>query len=285
MVTTFKSGSKFQLVVVWCILTAVFTAVAAIIPEDGSFAFDWNNFFRQGWNVPVFYPPWTTMLVAQLNWPLLTGLTLSAFSVAVLQRASSYPSAVIAFFNLPLLWAIFLGQLDGLGLLGVVGLPWLVPLVLMKPQVAFFAIFSQRKAVVIAAVFLLLSLLIWGLWPLSMLAYHASEQEAWPQDIALGWLGLPLFVLLVWKMPKNDVDWWMLAGTTVTPFLIPYNLLPLMPAVARLPKKWAAAAATTSWLPLAANWVGSSGWYLGWLPVAIIGLGLAATRSDEWFLG
>lgn len=270
-----NNAKRLQLVAVWCILTAVFTAVAAIVPADGWFAFDWNSFFKQGWNVPPFYPPWTTMLVTRLSWPLLTGLTLSTFSIAVLQRASSLQTAVMAFFNLPLFWTIFLGQLDGLALLGVIGLPWLVPLALVKPQVASFAILSQLKAVKMAAVVLLLSLLIWGLWPLDLVSYHTDDQEAWPQDIALGWLGIPLFAILVWRMPKNNVDWWMLAGVTVTPFLMPYNLLPLMPAVARLPKRWAAAAAITSWLPLASNWVGPSAWYLGWLSVVIIGLGMA----------
>ena len=205
---------------------------------------------------------------------------LSTFSLAVLQRASSFPSTVAAFFNLPLFWTIFLGQLDGLALLGVVGLPWLAPLALIKPQVASFAIVSQHKAVIVAAIFLLLSLLIWGLWPLNLLTYHADREE-WPQDIALGWLGVPLFGFLVWKMPKKDADWWMLAGTTITPFLIPYNLLPVMPAIARLPAKWALAAAIASWLPLAANWIGPFGWRLVWLSIAIIGIGLAVSKRDE----
>jgi hypothetical protein len=273
-----KDSHRLRLVAIWCILTVVFAAVTTILPTDGLLAFDWNHFFKRGWNVPLFYPPWTTILVSHLSWPLLIGITLSTFSVAVLQRASSFFSAMMAFCTLPLFWTIFLGQLDGLALLGVVGLPWLVPLVLVKPQIAMFAILSQRKALIVAAGFLALSFLIWGLWPLDMLTYHTNEWETWPQDIAVGWLGIPAFVVLVWKMPKSDVDWWMLAGTTITPFLIPYNLLPLMPTVARLPKGWATAAAAASWLPLASNWIGPFGWYLGWLSIAIIGFGLVVSE-------
>ncbi|HLF26457.1 MAG TPA: hypothetical protein VJG32_08975 [Anaerolineae bacterium] len=276
----FKTANKFQWIVIWCVLTALFAIVATIIPASGVLAFDWIAFFDQGWNVPAFYPPWTRLIVLPLSWPLLTGLTLSTFSVAVLQRASSLPSTVAAFLNLPLFWTIFLGQLDGLALLGVIGLPWLAPLALTKPQVASFAIASQRTAIILTAIFLVISFLLWGFWPADMLTYHSNREE-WPQDIALGWLiGIPLFALLVWKMPKKDADWWMLAGTTLTPFLIPYNLLPLMPAIARLPRGWAIAAAIASWLPLSANWIGPFGWRLGWLSIAIIGIGLVVSRRD-----
>ena len=278
MTSTVNSTRKLQLIVVWCILTALFTKMAAIVPLDNLLGWDWSHYFKQGRNVQAFYPPWTPIILSQLSWSSLIGITLSTFSIAVLQRASSPLSAAMAFLTLPLFWTIFLGQLDGLGLLGVITLPWLVPLALMKPQLASFAILSHRKATIIAAVFLLLSLLIWGPWFRDSLAYHTDPQEAFPQDIALGWLGIPIFVILVWKMPKNSPDWWMLAGATITPFLVPYHLLPLMPAIARLPKAWAAAAAVTSWLPLAANWVGPCGWYLGWLSVVIIGLGLATSK-------
>ena len=47
-------------------------------------------------------------------------------------------------------------------------------------------------------------------------------------------------------MPRDDPDWWMLAGATITPRLIPYNLLPLMPALARLRWPWALAFAASS---------------------------------------
>jgi hypothetical protein len=42
------------------------------------------------------------------------------------------------------LWTLFLGQLDGIALLGLIGMPWLVPLALVKPHVTIFA-FAARK--------------------------------------------------------------------------------------------------------------------------------------------
>ena len=255
-------------------MTSVFTAVAYLLPTT---AFDWNVFFGIG-NIPVFYPPWTMYITGLLTYQLLVGITLSSFALAVMKRAKSPVSAAMAFITLPLFWAIFLGQLDGLALLGVSGLPYLVPLAMLKPQVASFAVFANKKSMLAAAIFLLITFVVWGAWPLEMLNYHRDHSE-WPQDIALGLLGLiPLSVItlamLTSKIPRNDPDWWMLIGACLTPALIPYNMLPLMPAIARLPTKWAIAVALTSWLPLSANWIGPTGWHLGWLSLLIMGIGL-----------
>jgi hypothetical protein len=94
-------------------------------------------------------------------------------------------------------------------------------------------------------------------------------------NISLGLWGLPLFALLIWKMPKDDADWWMLAGSTITLRLIPYNLVVLMPAAARLHWPWTLAVALTSWLPLLANWLGAWAWKLGWVSVGVLAVGLA----------
>jgi len=275
-----ENRKVLETIAIWCILTVVFTFFAKVIPSDAPFAFDWNIFFKDGNNVPAFYPPWTNLIVSQLSYPLLIGVTLATFSVAVLLRTSSLPSSVIAFINLPLFWVIFLGQLDGIALLGAIGLPWLLPLALMKPQIASFAIFAKRSTMKLAAVFMVITFMIWKIWPLNMLTYHTNPAEEWHQDITLGWLGIPLFILLLVKMPKNDVDWWMLAGTTITPFLLPYNLLPLMPAIARLPIGWAIVAAISSWFPLLSNWTGPLGWYSGWVSILAIGFGLMSKAAQ-----
>ncbi len=262
-----------RLILLWLTLTLVFSGAATLLPVAPPFAYDWRHFFQNPQQVPAFYPPWTRWILLGLRYPTLLGLTLATFLVAVLLRARSVGSAVLALFNLPLFWVMFLGQLDGLALLGTLGLPWSLPLVFVKPQVAAFAVFARRRTLVYATLFLGLTLLLWGPWPLRLLTYHA-DPAAWPQDIALGWRGFPLFLLLVWKMPRDDMDWWMLAGTTVTPALIPYHLLPLMPAMARLPLLWAAGVALASWFPLLANWWGPWAWHLGWVSVFFLGWGL-----------
>ena len=151
---------------------------------------------------------------------------------------------------------------------------------LLKPHLAAFALLARKRWAIAGAVFILATVLIWGPWPLRLFECNTDPAQ-WPQDIALGLWGLPAFVGVAWWLlrPGNewlrrDPYWWMLAGAFVTPRLIPYNLLPLYPAAARLPWPWALAIAATSWLPFAANWVGDWGWYMGWVSVALLGVGM-----------
>ena len=266
-----------KLIILWCILTVIFTLLARVVPSDGLLAFDWNWCFSD--EAPVYYPPWTSFITSLLSYHSLIGMTMATFSIAVLVRAKSLPSGIIAFMNLPLLWTLFLGQIDGIVLLGIIGLPVLLPLVLTKPHIAAFAVLARKRTIRAALLFVVATLVIWKFWPVNMLTYRSDPTTVGPQDMALGWMGVPLFVYLLKTMPRGDVDWWMLAGTTVTPFLIPYNLLPLMPAISRLPLGWAILAAIGSWLPLLSNWIGPVGWKLGWIGVGAMFFGLRARRE------
>jgi len=263
--------------VIWCGLVVIGAALAGLLPGD---AFDWRVFFGQG-NIPAHYPPWTGLVVSVLTYPLVVGITLASFGIAALLRARSPLHSALAFLNLPLFWTIFLGQLDGLVLLGTLALPWLLPLALLKPQVAGWVLFARPRLLPLALLFVLLTFLVWGPWPVDILTY-ARDPGDWPQDIA-GWGGIALLCafVLTGTPSSNDPDWWMLAGACITPVLIPYNLLPLMPVIARLPAGWAVAAAVTSWLPLLANWVGDWGWQLGWVSLAAIGLGLRSLGREN----
>lgn len=247
------------------ILTAAFAALGLLLPPGGYVGFDWTHFFGIGVIAP-FQPPWTKAVTDLLTWPLLVGLGLAAFSLAALQRSVHPLSMAAAFFCLPLLWTIFLGQLEGLALLGLVGLPWLAPLALLKPQVSFFAFGARRTYILAFAAVMLVSYLIFGPWWNTMLNVESFYAEGrYAQNIGLGWWGLPVFLATVW-FSRGDLDMLMLAGAFVTPHLIPYNLLPLAPAIARLRPRYAVIAALVSWLPLVcANFLGSWGWWTGWI--------------------
>lgn len=70
----------------------------------------------------------------------------------------------------------------------------------------------------------------------------------------------------------------MLAGAFATPYLLPYGLIVVAPSVARLTPRAALLALALSWTPLLANWIGPTGWWLGWLFVAWLWMSLAAIR-------
>jgi len=280
-----EMASKIQIIIIWLVLTAVFTAVACLLPCQLPLAFDWLHFFKDAHNIPVYYPPWTALILRWLPWPLLIGLTLSTYTIAVVRRAQSVVSAVSAFITFPLWWNLFLGQIDGLVLLGMLGLPWLVPFALMKPQIAGFAILARRKSLMVAVCFMLLSCLIWGFWPIELLAYHVGRTGGLGHAgyIGLGLRGLPLAVLALWLIPGWTEDKLMVAGAFVTPALIPYQLLPLMPMIASMPWPLAIITAVATWLPmiLAGDMYSANNWHWlsMWVSVLLIGAGLA--RRNE----
>jgi len=256
--------SKKQLLILFLAFLFVFSMFGFVFLPGGFIGFDWINFFSQG-RIPPFYPPWGKVIIQLLSWPLLVGLTLASFGIAAVRRSVHPVSLVLSFFSLPLMWTIFLGQLEGISLFGLLWMPWLVPFALLKPQVAIFAFLSKKKYLIILGLFLLISLLIWGLWPINTLNVESFYAEGrYTQNIGLGWWGLPIAILLMW-FSRGDLDMLMLSGCFFLPHLIPYNLLPLTPAIARLSPKKAIIAFILSWTPFLANYIGPIGWWFGWL--------------------
>lgn len=240
--------------------------IAGLFFRPGEYVgFDWVNFFSSDRFLP-FYPPWVSM-VRWLNWPMLIGLSCAGIGLAVFRRSVHPVSAAAAVLALPVLWTLFLGQLDGLVLFGLLGLPWLTPLVLLKPQVALFGFAAKKQYAVGLALWFIFSLIIWGWWPGSMLAANSFHAEGrFVQNIAIGWAGVILALPMAW-FSRGDIDMLMLSGAVMTPYLIPYNMLPFAPAAARLRPWQAILACLFSWLPFSANWLGNGGWWLGWIYV------------------
>jgi hypothetical protein len=269
--------------------TITFSLAASFIPATGFIGFDWVSFFGVQ-NIAPFHPPWTIFVVRYLSYPLLIGITMAAVSLAIIQRSIHPVSTIAAFICLPLLWTVFLGQIEGLVVFGMLGLPWLIPLLLVKPQISFFSLGARRSYVLAFLVLMIASMLIWGNWPERMLAVESFYAEGrYVQNIGLGWYGLPLFLLTAW-FSRGDMDMLMCSGAFITPHLIFYNLLPLTPAVSRLKPRAALAAVLLSFLTLSSNWLGPIGWWLGWGFVPWIWINLAARRYpnvklSRWLIG
>jgi len=200
--------------------------------------------------------------------------------MAAVLRARSIISLACVFLCLPVLWTIFLGQLEGLVVLGLLGLPWLAPLALLKPQISIFAFLAKRSSLIGLMIVLGGSFLIWGFWPAKMLMVNQYYAEGhYQQDISLGWYGLLLALPMLW-FSRGDLDMLMLAGSVMTLHLIPYNLMPVVPAVARLSKRSAVIAVLLSWTTLSSNWLGPRGWWLGWTFVLFVWFCLASNRYE-----
>ncbi len=258
-------------------LFGIFFFLGSLIPADGFFAFDWIHFFGQG-NIPPYYPPWTESIVNSLNWPSLIALTLAGVGLASYRRATSKISMTCALLTLPLFWTIFLGQLDGLVVIGILGLPILTPLALLKPQLSIFSFLARRSFLVGLLITAGASLIIWGFWPPTLFSVWTVHGEVrYVNDIALGLLGLPVAAVLLW-FSRGDIDMLMLAGAFSTPYLLPYHLIVVVPAIARLSPVSAAVSGVLSWLPLLSNWIGPAGWWTAWLFVIWLWASLALKR-------
>jgi hypothetical protein len=272
-----RKWNWYQALILFVICTALFFVVALFIPADGFIAFDWVHFFAAGNKIQPFHVPWTRY-VSYLTWPLFVGLSMAGIAIATLKRSVHALSAVAVFLSLPVFWTIFLGQLEGLVVLGLLALPWLTPVALLKPQISFFAFGAKRSWIIAFIIWLVISIVLWGFWPEKMFAVNSYHAEGrFIQDIAIGWIGIVIALPLFW-FSRGDMDMLMVAGAFMTPHLIPYNMLPFAPAIARLKPLPAFAACILSWLPFSSNWLGPWGWWLGWLFVGWLWICLAVKR-------
>ncbi|MCK6625042.1 MAG: hypothetical protein L6R45_07680 [Anaerolineae bacterium] len=255
----------------------VFSFLGSLLPPVGLIGYDWVNFF----STPVqeeglsYYPPWVEY-VSYLTWPLLIG----GLALGLYQRRASLLAMSLAFFTLPALWLVFLGQIEGLIVFGLTGMPWLAPLVTIKPQVGYLAFLARKKDLVVLLIWLALTTAIWGLWPLDMLTI--SNFTAWeePHDISIWPWSLPLVIILLW-LSRGDEDMLMLAGVFALPYLHSYHYFVVLPAMARLTWWVAILAAVVSWLPLLANWFGPWAWQLGHLFPMILWVSLYLQRQKR----
>jgi len=254
----FRRVREMRTTIVWIMLFLLLYVVGRFLPEG----FNWRLDFSRG-VLPSWWVPWARPLISLLNLPLVFSLTVTAIAMRCYQRSKSFLPVLLAVLSLPTLWVFFLGEVAGLPLAGLLCLPWAVPFVLLKPQLAAFALLSRWKWFLAACLWLLLSLAFWGPWPLDLLIVQSSEWKAMhPQDISLFPWGVLIAAPLMW-FSRGDEDLLMAAGSFATPHLFPYHFIVLMPSLARMSRPWMLGTWLLCWTPLLANWLGPGGWHFG----------------------
>jgi hypothetical protein len=110
--------------------------------------------------IPIFYVPWTDGMLYLLPWPVIVSATVLALIVGIQRHHGSPGTIVLAVFSLPTIWVILIGQLEGVALLGLLLMPWSVPVRLLERRGRFgrrewiaLALFSA--ATLLAAVVLM----------------------------------------------------------------------------------------------------------------------------------
>ena len=206
-------------------------------------AVDWYDFFATH-RYPDF-PPWIVILM----WPVRSLTTQNALTLTVLAYALWRYQAkplhyALAFTAMPVYWNLWLGQIDYIPLLGMIWLPWGLPLAAAKPQVAIWGALAwwlrrsdrwKIAAFVIAG--LVLSLLVYGWWPLRLTLpvtyYTAYNLSAWRWGgIAGGMLAVAAALYVTFR--QRDIDASLALGALASPYVQGNSYLLLLPAFARL---------------------------------------------------
>lgn len=261
---------------VWVLLFLLLYLVGTFLPEG----YNWRLDFSKG-HFPPWWVPWAKPLISALNLPAVFALTITSLAIRSFRYKRSLLPVILATLSLPTLWVFYLGEVAGLPLVGLLCLPWGVPLVLLKPQVAAFALLSKRKWLIVACLWLGLSVILWGLWPLELLVVQSSEWKALhPQDITLFPWGILLAIPLMF-FSRGDEDLLMAAGSLATPHLFPYHFVVLMPSLARMRLRWMLVTWLLTWMPLTANWFGPGAWHFGNLASVAFWLGIYLNRVQS----
>ncbi|MBI5566846.1 MAG: hypothetical protein HY870_18240 [Chloroflexi bacterium] len=173
-----------------------------------------------------------------------------------------------------------LGQQPLIGLAMILLLPWAMPLILLRPQLAAFALLARRSWFVAGALWMVLSVIIWGWWlPNLLLKVTPELKAAQPQNVSLFPWSIVFVLPMLW-LSRRDPDMLMAAGSLIAPSVIPYYYLVLIPSLARLPLKYAMVCWLSSFLPLTANYFGPAWWLTGNVFPLMIWSGLWHTRTS-----
>lgn len=162
-----------------------------------------------------------------LTW--LNSITIMTIALATWKNGGEYKEIILALTTPPLWFLMWVSHPDGLVLLGLI--TGIIPLILIKPILSIFAILSHQKLVTWSILFLIISLVIWPGWIFSL------RNATIGHEAAMGWadLGWPLIFigLILIVGAGKDPYRLMAAGCFLTPYLMPYHMAILTPAIGK----------------------------------------------------
>jgi hypothetical protein len=240
---------------------------------------DWYYFFNANHPTDNIYSPYspffpyTKYIIMTLTWmdwrsslAFLSGLTFMAIAIGTWKYGGRYGSIALALLTpLPLL-ALWVGHPEGLVLVGL--LTSFIPLALVKPQITFWAFLRSKATIFWLVVFMVTIAVIWPSW------YTFTTGIRWNHSSSMGWqaLGLPVLLTGLVLIAGAGNDPWLLmsAGAFITPDLMPYHMVVLLPAIGRVKGSKKIIVWFTTWLVALALGLGGYFRYTGLLfPLSI----------------
>lgn len=269
-----------------CVVLVSGVILTPLVMQLPLIGWDWQACFgAQGSLVPptgdcyTQYPPWTFWILRPLTilpWKVGLSFQLSVMLMTVAVSASQgaqryWEAALLALLTPPVLSLLWLGQIDGLAMWGLLCFPAGMIWALTKPNITVWALFARRQWVIWAVVLGAVSLLIWGLWPVRLLA---ARSMVYQHPSAMGWgnLGWPVLVLglLLFPFSGRDPLRLMASGALLMPFVMPYHFLMLLPALGKVcgRRRWLLWG--LAWVTLVATAIDGIPKYVAWsFPVAV----------------
>jgi hypothetical protein len=247
---TLSSLKLFLYVVLGGIILTPITSKLPLLGWDWYFFFTSHHPVLNIYNPRSPFFPFAKYLLMPLTWmpwrdslALLAGLTYMTIALGTWKSGGKYGSILLALFTPIPLIALWVGHPEGLALLGM--LTNFVPLAFIKPQLTFWA-FLRSKALAFWALFVLgLVIIIWPSW-------LQVTGTTWNHDASFGWqaLGWPLLILGFLLLAGAGNDPWrlMAAGCFITPDIMPYHMVVLLPAIGRVNGIWKIVVWLTTWL-------------------------------------
>lgn len=212
-----------------------------------------------GWEWPLHlggmfddtYPPWLQLALKPLSiLPIRTGLSLlyGAFMIAIAMltvraaadqsRLSKFAAAALALATPVVPILLWEGNMVMVVMVGMAILPVGIPWALVQPHLMTFALLSRRRWTIWAAAFGVVTVLIWGLWPLQTIGLLGGSTS---HIIAMGWLpmGWPVLVIGLFMLPFTHAHPYrlMAVGTFLLPYVMAVHMVLLLPAIGEV-KGW-----------------------------------------------
>lgn len=249
--------------VLWLFLAVIVLLIGRSVPPG----LDWRLFFSHQETFPAFYPTWLKLSIPLLPWELYFSISVLAIIWGNFRKGGRALSIFAALLTLPAWMWLFLGNIDGIIALGVLTLPYGIPLVLAKLPIAGFALLAKKEWMLYALIATIILYLIFGWWPGDIFSGKANLAPATiTSSFPDHWANISLFPYsLILSIPllffsRGDVDLLMAAGALGTPYVQMYHYVVLLPAMGRINRWLAFALVPISWLPYILRAAGGESW-------------------------
>lgn len=179
---------NWRRVLIYSLLGAIIAGVAAFLPVG----FDYTHVFGPH-IIPQFYVPWTDGMMYLLPWPIIVAATIVALIIGVQRHHGSPWVILLTIFSLPTIWVLLLGQLEGVALLGMLLMPWSLPVWLWQRRHNF-----GYKEWIILVLFLMATVTGAAIFMLNQgpLYFEVSKLLGTQPQV-----GLAMLLLLPWIVP------------------------------------------------------------------------------------